>query len=125
MSNPVSRAFWIALGSLSLGLGVLGAVLPLLPTTPFLLLTAFCFARSSDRLHGWLVEHPHFGPPIEHWREHRAIGRRVRVIATVFIVVVLVIGIAAGMPGWLIGTQAAVLSFVVVFLWTRPYPPVG
>jgi len=61
-------------GVASLGLGALGVVLPLLPTTPFLLLAAACFFRSSDRLYDWLMRHRWFGPYIRNYREHRAIA---------------------------------------------------
>ena len=69
-------------GFLAVGLGAVGIVLPLLPTTPFLLLAAFCFARSSERLHDWLINHPTFGPPILDWRDRGAIGRKAKILAT-------------------------------------------
>ena len=58
-------------GCLSLGLGILGIVVPLLPTTPLVLLSAWCFARSSDRLYNWLINHPRFGQVILNWQNHR------------------------------------------------------
>lgn len=58
-------------GCLSLGLGILGIVVPLLPTTPLVLLSAWCFARSSDRLYSWLINHPRFGQVILNWQNHR------------------------------------------------------
>ena len=68
------RYLLTAAGVVSLGLGALGVVLPLLPTTPFLLLAAACFFRSSDRLYDWLMRHRWFGPYIRNYREHRAIA---------------------------------------------------
>lgn len=65
LNNPVIRIILIAIGWLSVGLGVLGIFLPLLPTTPFLLLAASCFAKSSDRFHDWLLNQPHLGPYIK------------------------------------------------------------
>ena len=62
------RTVWLILGFFFTGLAMIGVILPLLPTVPFLLLAAFCFARSSDRFHRWLVEHPTLGPPIRDWR---------------------------------------------------------
>ena len=68
------RYLLTAAGVVSLGLGALGVVLPLLPTTPFLLLAAACFFQSSDRLYDWLMRHRWFGPYIRNYREHRAIA---------------------------------------------------
>ena len=65
-------------GGASLVLGVAGIFLPVLPTTPFILLAAWCFSRSSDRLHNWLVSHVHLGPIIHAWQEEKAIPRRTR-----------------------------------------------
>ncbi|GBG55846.1 hypothetical protein SPFL3102_02785 [Sporomusaceae bacterium FL31] len=71
----------MAIGCLSLALGILGIFLPLLPTVPFLLLTAYCFARSSDRLYHWLIHHKTFGSHIYHYQTYRAIKRKTKVIA--------------------------------------------
>ncbi len=65
------RLFLVLAGIVSLALGVLGIVLPLLPTTPFVLLSAYCFARSSKRLHQWLLSHPWFGKLLTNWEKHR------------------------------------------------------
>ena len=81
------KYFWLGFGWLCVGLGAIGAFLPLLPTVPFLLLAAFCFARSSERVHQWLLNHPRFGPPIADWRRNGAIRRRVKWLATASILV--------------------------------------
>jgi len=78
----------IFLGFLCVGLATLGVVLPGLPTTPFLLLAAACFARSSERFYGWLLGNPVFGPMIRDWRETRSMSRRSKAIALASIVVV-------------------------------------
>ena len=70
----------IVAGIAALGLGVTGVFVPLLPTTPFLLLAASCFFRSSERLYSWLIRHPWFGDYIRHYREHRAITLRAKVV---------------------------------------------
>ena len=70
------RTVYFFVGILSLALGAVGVVLPLLPTVPFMLLAAFCFARSSPKLERWLTEHRTFGPHILAWRTRRAISRK-------------------------------------------------
>ena len=66
----------------ALALGVLGVFLPLLPTTPFVLLAAFCFSRGSERVERWLLAHPRFGPMVRDWRAHHAVPRRAKQLAT-------------------------------------------
>ena len=75
------RVVWIALGLMAVGLGILGLALPLLPTTPFMLLAAGCFAKSSPRLHGWLIHHRIFGPAIRNWQVNRAISTKAKRMA--------------------------------------------
>jgi hypothetical protein len=72
------RLLFAALGTAFLALGTVGIFLPLLPTTPFLLLAAGCFARASRRLHHWLLNHAVFGPIVLEWREHRAMPYRAK-----------------------------------------------
>lgn len=72
------RAVFLVLGIAFVVLGGIGAVLPVLPTTPFLILAVACFARSSPRLEGWLLDHPRFGPSLRAWRESGAIPRRAK-----------------------------------------------
>lgn len=67
------RTLWSLAGALALATGIVGIFLPLLPTTPFVLLAAFCFSRGSARIEAWLLAHPRFGPAIRAWRRHRAI----------------------------------------------------
>ncbi|MGI2260021.1 YbaN family protein [Shewanella sp. GXUN23E] len=69
----VKRGFFLCVGLTSLALGILGIVLPLLPTVPFILLSAYCFARSSERLHNWLLQHPWFSQSLRDWEEKRAV----------------------------------------------------
>ncbi|MCD8080176.1 MAG: YbaN family protein [Bacteroides sp.] len=75
------KVLYIILGTLSLALGVLGIFLPLLPTTPFLLLTAALYFRGSPRLYDWLMNHKYFGPYIRNFREHKAIPLRAKILS--------------------------------------------
>lgn len=82
---PVKRYLLIAAGLVSLGLGVIGIFLPLLPTTPFLLLSAFCFIRSSRRLYGWLMNHRIFGAYIHDYLKYRAVPVKTKILALVLL----------------------------------------
>ncbi len=87
------KIFLICAGILSLVAGVIGIVLPLLPTTPFLLLSAFCFARSSEKLHRWLLNHPHFGRVLSNWEKHRGMEAKHKKRALVFTTVSFAVSI--------------------------------
>ena len=82
----VSRYVLIGLGSIFLGLGILGVFLPILPTTPFVLLAGACYARSSERLHQWLLSNRVLGPSIREWDENKSIGLRAKITAILMIV---------------------------------------
>lgn len=114
------RIVWLLLGLISFAIGVVGIFLPLLPTVPLMLLAAFFFARSSERLHSWLINHPRFGPSILDWQERRAISKRAKIAASISIAVAFGISIAIGLRPTLLAIQAATLVAVSVFIWTRP-----
>jgi len=120
MVDGAGRLFWRALGTLSLGCGAAGAVLPLLPTTPFLLLSAYAFARSSPRLHDWLVGHPRFGPLILDWQRHGAIARRTKLLALAVMAATPLVSWGLGVAPWILAVQVAVLSASGLFVATRP-----
>lgn len=84
--NGVARLWYLAGGHLSVGLAVLGIFLPLLPTTPFLLLAAACYARGSVHFYNWLLNSRTFGPIIVNWRLHRSVALRHKITAIVVIV---------------------------------------
>jgi Uncharacterized protein conserved in bacteria len=117
------RAVWFTLGWVSVGLGVVGMALPLLPTVPFLLLAAVCFARSSDTAHDWLVNHPRLGPPIADWRANGAIRRPVKVLAMLSMAASFAIPLSLGAADWVLATQAVALTGVAAFILTRPEGP--
>ncbi len=105
----------IAAGLISLALGITGVFLPGLPTTPFLILSTYCFAKASPRLHRWLLEHPTIGPPLKDWEANRSITRQIRFIAltSMTIMVLMATWIFRGNP-WLMGV---ILASGVIGAW--------
>mgnify|MGYP001822614775 CR=1 FL=1 len=97
--------------------------MPLLPTTPFILVAAFAFAQSSEKLHQWLLDHNVFGPLIDNWQQHGAISRREKVLSVVSMAALLLISLAMAAPPAVIIAQIIVLGAAAVFILTRPGPP--
>lgn len=79
------KAFLIVIGFIAVGLGILGMFLPILPTTPFLLLAAACFAKSSNRFYHWLLNNKWFGSYIKNYREGKGIPLKIKIMALVFL----------------------------------------
>lgn len=117
------RPLWLVIGLTSLALGIVGVVLPLLPTAPFVLLSAYCFARSSPRLHDWLLTHRSFGPLIRNWEQHRAIAPRAKLLAVASMAVMLGMSFLVGAPERVIMIQAVILPITALFILTRPSGP--
>ena len=117
------RALWLLLGMVAVGLGAVVVVLPLLPTTPFLLLAAFAFARSSERWHQWLVNHQIFGPLIEDWNRYGAISRSAKTVSVLSMLAVVLISVTLKVPALVLAVQAVVLMMVAIFMLSRPSPP--
>lgn len=116
----LKRQFWIAMGALSLALGAIGAVLPLLPTTPLVILAAFCFAKGSPRIAAALERHRFFGPVIREWRAHGAIAPRYKVMALVMMAAALLLSLLMGLSAWLIVIQLLCLIAAATYILTRP-----
>lgn len=114
------RVLWLILGLASLACGIVGVVLPLLPTVPFLILATFCFARSSERMHHWLLTHKMFGPMIVDWNSRGVIRLSAKRAATISIALVFGISVVLGVKTTVIFIQAVVLSAVLFFIWSRP-----
>lgn len=121
-----ARYVYLAVGCLFVALGVLGAFLPVLPTTPFLLISVWAFSRSSARLEAWLLGHRRFGPRLLAWKQHRVVPWPVKITAWVSMAVSLGLMIASGASRLAIGGMATVMVIgflYVVRLPTRPPPP--
>lgn len=119
----LTRPLWIALGLIATLLGVLGIVLPLVPTTPFLLLAALAFSRSSPVLHERLMSHPHLGRYIRHWQQYGCIDRPVKYSALGLMLAALTISALTGISGWILAVQILVIAAVGAFIMTRPDTP--
>lgn len=126
--HTVARPLLIAIGTVSLGLGVFGMFVPIMPTTPFLLLTAFCYGRSSERLHRWLVEHPRLGAYVVGFLYGGGIPKRAKRAALLTLwpgiaLSVTVIRWRVDNPLVSVGVPlliVAIASAVTVFIITRP-----
>lgn len=124
ISNCTLRWGLIAFGWLNVGLGIVGVVVPGLPTTVFLLIAAWAFSKSSERFQRWLWNHPHFGPPIRAWHQHRVIPRRAKILATSmmttsFLFVTLVVAKSWVLPAVL----ASVMVPAALYILTRASTP--
>ena len=120
MTERGLRALLFICGGFALLTGVIGIFLPLLPTTPFILLAAACFARSSPRFHAWIIQHPTFGPIQRAWKESRAIPRKAKRTAT------LMMALSTAWIWWsvepLFARVAATLFILSAFtyIWSKP-----
>jgi len=118
------RIVYLLIGCVFVGLGFIGAFLPLLPTVPFLLLALWCFARSSQRFHDWLYHHPRFGPPLREWDQHGVIPVRAKILSTAMMAVSMAILLAVtDLSAWAYGGIAAVLLCVSLYILSRPGRP--
>jgi uncharacterized protein len=116
----MQRILLLTLGWLAIILGALGIVLPLLPTTPFVLLAAWCFARSSPRFHHWLLWRSPFGRYLRHWQRHRAMppGAKGRAIA----VMLVTFGVSIGLVNilWVRVMLSVMLCVLLLMMWRIP-----
>lgn len=113
------RPVYTVIGLLSVGLGVIGIFLPLLPTVPFMILAAFCFARANPVWERRLLDHPRFGPHIVAWRTRGAISRRGKAMALVALAASAAVGLAT-LNGWHAYMPLAVALISGTWIATRP-----
>ncbi len=116
------RWAWLALAYVALALGIIGIVVPGLPTTPFILLAAFAAARSSRRMHDGLLAHPVFGPMITTWEREGAISRRAKWTATIAMAACAVVMFLVAPKPWLAAVGTATMVIVAAWMWLRPEP---
>ncbi|HVI24886.1 MAG TPA: YbaN family protein [Xanthomonadaceae bacterium] len=116
------RWAWWLLAYASLALGLVGIVVPGLPTVPFVLLAAWAAARGSTKLHRWLLAHRQFGPMIRDWQAQGAVSRRSKWLASVMMVACGALLFATAPKWWMAATGCAVMAVVAAWLWRRPEP---
>ena len=115
------HSFLLGLGFISVALGVLGMVVPLLPTTPLLLLAAFCFARSSERFHGWLLSNRIFGETIRNYRDGLGLPMRQKVVTLAILWITMVSTSVFVVPLWSVRILlGAIACGVTVYLLSLP-----
>lgn len=116
----MSKTLWLIVGWIALALGMVGVVMPIMPTVPFLLVAVWCFSRSSPRLRNRILRNRQFGPSIRDWLRRGAIAGRVKVFA----VAAMACGVGAalwlGLPPWLVLGQATICAAVAAYVVTRP-----
>jgi uncharacterized membrane protein YbaN (DUF454 family) len=121
MARPLlALVFWRTLAVACVVLGLIGVVLPGLPTVPFLLVAAWAGGRGWPALEIWLLNHPRHGPAIRRWRERRAVPRRAKLAAIGTMGVSTLLIAASAAPSWVKFGAPATMAVVAVWLWRRP-----
>ena len=115
------KIFYLIAGLLMVALGFIGAFVPVLPTTPFLIVALMCFSRSSNRLHDWLIHHRLLGKFIKDWEEHRIIPVRAKLLASIMLCIstVGVLG-SPTLPLYASSLLATFLLSVLFYIWHFP-----
>ncbi len=120
MKDEVVRWLYLAAGWTALGLGVVGVALPLMPTTVFVLIAAFCFARSSERFHRWILSHRLFGPMVRNFREGRGLPRQARFRAVTLIWITMGVSMWVIHAWWAVALLSAIGISLTVYLYRLP-----
>lgn len=121
LSLPV-RWLLMAFAALCVLLGMIGAVVPGMPTTVFILMAAWAAMRSSPRFHAWLHAHAMFGPMLRSWDDGGRVSRRVKWMATLSMAASSAVMVCFIRPTWLAGLALTSMACVLVWLWLRPEP---
>ena len=116
----MQRIILLIIGWLAMGLATLGVILPLLPTTPFLLLAAWCFARSSPRFHHWLLHRSFFGPYLRHWQHYRALPPKAKGRMIAFTLITFAVSLWLVNILWVRLMLLCLLSVLIVFMLRLP-----
>ena len=119
--SPTARYLLLGIGWFFLGLGAIGAFLPVLPTVPFLLITAWAWSKSSRRLHAWLYGNPTYGPYLVAWDKYGVIPRQAKIAAIGAMAVGWIVMVVVAQPAIWIPVVVAIIEIAVgIFILTRP-----
>jgi uncharacterized membrane protein YbaN (DUF454 family) len=123
-NDPLSSFLYVAAGWTCVGLAVIGAILPLVPTTPFLLLASWCFFRGSPRIHAWLHRSKWFGPTLDDWDHYHGIRRGMK-HRTILLVITVVAGslVLNSLPWWMKYLVLGLVAVGLYTIWTVPTLP--
>lgn len=121
LSSKALKAIFFLAGLFFTGLGIIGAILPVMPTTVFLIVAVYCFGRSSPRFESWLLNHSHFGPTLRNWQQYGAISRRIKCIACIGMALGFTIFYFSTSPAWPLTTVVALfMLFSAWYVFSRP-----
>ena len=122
--KPLNKYLFLSIGLICMALGFLGVFLPILPTTPFMILAAFCFSKSSRRLHNWLLERPHIGKLILDWQNDGVIRKKAKVASTLVIVPLFSYTLIFVEVSIFVKVLLVLIGLgVLYFIWSRPSTP--
>ncbi|WP_417820378.1 YbaN family protein [Terasakiella sp.] len=122
MSTNSQRHIFLAIGWVFTGLGFVGVILPLLPTTPFLLVAVWAFSKSSPKLRRWLFTHPRFGHHLRNWFDQRAISRQAKIVSVSFMALSVGFSLLISENLYVIVSLAVIMVATATFILTRPTP---
>ncbi|MEO8250171.1 MAG: YbaN family protein [Burkholderiales bacterium] len=120
MKGRLKIALWRSLAVACIALAVVGALLPVLPTVPFLIVAAWAGGKGWPQLERWLLEHPRHGPAIRHWRDRRAVPRRAKWMATSMMAASAVVLAFSPVAPWVKVALPALMLAIAIWLWRHP-----
>ena len=113
--NPIAKILWILLGSFFVMIGAIGAVIPGLPTTLFLILAAACYIRSSQKLYDWLITNKTFGPYLKDYREGKGMPKNAKILAVSMIVIFVGYAVVLALEGLMLKVFVGLFGLVGIF----------
>jgi uncharacterized membrane protein YbaN (DUF454 family) len=119
--NLLARRLYLLLGWFFFGLGAVGAVVPGLPTTLFMLFALWAFSKSSQRFHDWLYAHPNFGPPLQQWRKYRVISLKAKLLSvTMMTLSFTYLFFFTSINAWILLLIALIMLYGIAFILSKP-----